>query len=68
MDPSEIMRVFDVPPWVAGPYRKPRCARVRWALRRWRKIKAVPEPTLYTEVIHEDALYVEDDFGLRRIS
>lgn len=39
---SDIMRVFDVPPWVAGPYRKPRFARVRWALRRWWKIKAEP--------------------------
>lgn len=35
-------QVFDVPPWVAGPYRKPRFARVRWALRRWWKIKAMP--------------------------
>jgi hypothetical protein len=42
MDATNIMRVFDVPPWVAGPYRKPRFARVRWMLRRWWKIKAEP--------------------------
>lgn len=41
-DASDIMRVFDVPPWVAGAYRKPRFARIRWALRRWWKITAEP--------------------------
>jgi hypothetical protein len=36
------MSDFDVKPWIAGPYRKPRSARVRWALRRWWKIEAAP--------------------------
>lgn len=63
LDPGEIMRVFDVPPWVVGPYRKPRFVRIRWALRRWWKIKAEPigpQPLgLYQALEKEEEAFVE---------
>jgi hypothetical protein len=40
------MRAFDVPPWIAGPYRKPRFAWLRWKCRRVWPIKAEQEEPL----------------------
>jgi hypothetical protein len=31
---ERIARWFDIPPWMVGSRRRPRFARVRWALRR----------------------------------
>lgn len=67
MNPADIMRAFDVPPWIAGPYRKPRFARIRWALRRWWKIKAKqagPRPVgLFSGVEAEEKAFVENVLG-----
>jgi hypothetical protein len=36
IESPEIARMFDVPPWLVDPAaRRPRFARLRWALRRW---------------------------------
>src|ERR1039458_7600153 len=43
---SQIMRAFDVPPWIAGPYRKPRFAWLRWKCRKVWPIKAEQEGPL----------------------
>jgi hypothetical protein len=40
---GDIARLYDVPPWIIGDYRKPRFAKIRWALRKFWPVEARPK-------------------------